>query len=218
MPCCCAPSGYDELFGEKQARRDARRYRRKGLDRPARWIVDVVRERGVEGATVLEPGGGVEAVELELLKAGAARSVVVELSPGYEEEALALAREAGVGDRLERRLGDFAADGVEPADVVILHRVVCCYPDYERLLGAAADHARRQLVFTFPPRNPLSRAFLWAGNLWMRLRGKEFRAFAHPPARLIAVVESHGFEPTAFRRNGIWRGAAFRRSETAPVR
>jgi hypothetical protein len=23
---------------------------------------------------------------------------------------------------------------VEPADVVMLHRVVCCYPDYERLL------------------------------------------------------------------------------------
>jgi hypothetical protein len=47
---------------------------------------------------------------------------------------------------------------VAPADLVILHRVVCCYPDYERLLTAAADHARRALVFSYPPRNPLSRA------------------------------------------------------------
>jgi hypothetical protein len=50
-------------------------------------------------------------------------------------------------------------EAVEPADMVVLHRVVCGYPDYERLLGAAADHARRALVFSYPPRNAPSRAF-----------------------------------------------------------
>jgi 16S rRNA G966 N2-methylase RsmD len=216
VPTCCTPSGYDEFFGEKQARKDARRYRRKGLDKAAQWIVDSVRKQGIEGATVLEPGGGVGAIQLELLKAGAARSVVVELSAGYDEEARALAREAGVEDRLERRLGDFAADGVEPADVVVMHRVVCCYPDYEQLLGAAADHATRLLVFTHPPRNVVSRAFFAGANLWMRVRGKEFRAFAHPPPALVETARGHGFEPFAFRRGGIWRGAAFARK--APVR
>jgi len=217
VSCCCAPSGYEEFFGEKQARKDARRYRRKGLDKAARWIVDAVREQGVEGATVLEPGGGVGAIQLELLKAGAARSIVVELSKGYDEEAAALAKEAGVEERIERRLGDFAADGVGDADVVVLHRVVCCYPDYERLLGAAAGHARRVLVFTHPPRNAVSRAFLAGGNLWMRLRGNEFRAFAHPPQALIATVRAHGFEPIAFRRGGIWRGVAFVRAADEPA-
>jgi hypothetical protein len=50
---------------------------------------------------------------------------------------------------LDWRIHDLAADpgAVEPADLVVLHRVVCCYPDYERLLGAAADHARRGLVW-----------------------------------------------------------------------
>ena len=48
--------------------------------------------------------------------------------------------------------------GASTADVVVLHRVVCCYPDYERLLGAAADHSRRLLVFSHPPRNVASRA------------------------------------------------------------
>src|SRR5207248_481652 len=64
---CCTPSGYDELFGAKQAQKDARRYRKKGLHAPARWIVDSVRSRGIEGATVVEPGGGVGAIQLELL-------------------------------------------------------------------------------------------------------------------------------------------------------
>lgn len=216
MPTCCTPSGYDEFFGEKQARKDARRYRRKGLDKAAHWIVDSVRKQGIEGATVLEPGGGVGAIQLELLKAGTAHSVVVELSAGYDEEARELAREAGVEDRLERRLGDFAANGVEPADIVVMHRVVCCYPDYAQLLGAAAEHATRLLVFTHPPRNVVSRALFAGMNLWMRVRGKEFRAFAHPPAALVATVRGHGFEPFAFRRGGIWRGAAFARK--APVR
>jgi hypothetical protein len=213
VSCCSPPSGYDELFGERQARKDARRYRRKGLDRAARWIVESVVDRGVEGATVLEPGGGVGAIEIELLKAGAVRSVVVELSAGYDDEARSLAREAGVDGRVERRLGDFAADGVEPADVVVMHRVVCCYPDYERLLGAAAEHARRVLVFTHPPRNVVSRALLGAANLWMRVRGKEFRAFAHPPDALLATVRGHGFEPFAYRQGGIWRGVALIRND-----
>ena len=185
----------------------------RAWSRPSRWVVDVVRERGIEGRSVLEPGGGIGAVEIELLKAGAARSTVVELSPGYEEVAAELAREAGVAERMERHVGDFAADGTEPADVVVLHRVVCCYPDYELLLGAAAEKARQTLVFTYPPRNVVSRALLGLVNLWLRLRGMEFRTFAHPPEQMTDVVRRAGFEPYARRRGGIWRGIALARTD-----
>ncbi len=212
MACgCYPPSGYEEFFSERQARRDARRYRRKGLDRAARWIVDTVCSQGVRGATVLEPGGGVGAIQIELLKAGAARSVVVELSPAYEEVAAELAREAGVAERLERRLGDFAAEADGRADVVVLHRVVCCYPDHERLLSAASDRAGRVLVFTHPPRNLASRALLAALNAWMAVRGREFRAFAHPPRAMVEVARRRGLEPFAYRGALVWRGVAFRR-------
>ena len=46
---------------------------------------------------------------------------------------------ANLEGKVERRLHDLAVDpeGVAPADVVVLHRVVCCYPDYARLLSAA---------------------------------------------------------------------------------
>jgi magnesium-protoporphyrin O-methyltransferase len=213
MKCCQSPAGYGEFFSPKQARREAASYRSKGLGAASRWVVDAVREQGIEGRSVLEPGGGVGAVEIELLKAGAARSTVVELSPGYEEVAAQLAREAGVAERMERHVGDFAADGTEPADVVVLHRVVCCYPDYELLLGAAAEKARETLVFTYPPRNVVSRALLGLVNLWLRLRGMEFRTFAHPPEQMTDVVRRAGFEPYARRRGGIWRGVALARTD-----
>lgn len=213
MKCCQGQAGYGEFFSEEQAQREARRYRRKGLGAPSRWVVEAVRKRGVEGRTILEPGGGIGAVEIELLRAGAARSTVVELSPGYEAMAAELAREASVSERMERRVGDFAADGTDPADVVVLHRVVCCYPDYERLLNAAAAKAKETVVFTYPPRNVLTRALLGLVNLWLRMRGSDFRTFAHPPERMVEVVRSAGFEPYA-RRGGIWRGIALER--TAP--
>ncbi len=101
---------------------------------------------------MLEVGGGVGEIQIELLKRGAARTVNLELSSAYDAEAERLLREAGLEERAERRLHDIAVepDGVEPADVVVLRRVVCCYPDYERLLGAAAEQTMSRGV---PGRN-----------------------------------------------------------------
>jgi magnesium-protoporphyrin O-methyltransferase len=103
-------------------------------------MVEFLELSAIEGATVFEIGGGVGEIQLKLLKRGAARSVNLELSSAYDEEATRLLREAAFEDRAERRLHDIAVgpDGVESADIVVLHRVVRCYPDYERLLGAAA--------------------------------------------------------------------------------
>ena len=195
------------------ARRAAERYRKKGVDKTARRIVAFLEEHGIEGATILEIGGGVGEVQLELLKRGAARTLNLELSPGYDEEATRLLREAGVEGRVERRLHDVATDpdGVEPADVVVLHRVVCCYPDYEQLLGAAADHARRLLVFSYPPRNVLSRFLLGAQNLLFRLRRNEFRTFAHPPSRMLAVVEERGLLHAYGHHPLVWQLDGFER-------
>src|ERR687883_1537871 len=110
MAGCCTPSGYRKIFGERTARRDVRKYRRRGLDRAARRIVGFLTDGGVGGDSVLEVGGGVGTIQLELLKAGAAKATNVELSPEYEPYAAELLD----GDtRVERRIGDFVRDVVE---------------------------------------------------------------------------------------------------------
>ena len=214
MAGCCNPRGCDEFFDRRFARRLANRYRRRGLDRTARRLVAFLEERGIEGATVLEVGGGVGEIQLELLKRGAIRTVNLELSPGYDEEARRLLQEAGFEGRAERRLTDIAEqpDEVGAADVVVLNRVVCCYPDYERLLGAVADHARRLVVFSYPPRNLVSRAIVSAQNLFFRLRGREFRVFTHPPAAMLAVVEQRGFRQSFARHALVWQTAGLERA------
>ena len=182
MASCCDPRGCDRFFDSRFARRMAGRYRKRGLDATARRMVGFLEQQGIAGATVLEIGGGVGEIHLELLRRGAERAVNLELSPAYDAEAARLAREAGVQDRVERRLHDIAVDpeAIAPADIVVLHRVVCCYPDYERLLGAAAAHARRALVFSHPRRNLISRLVVGAENLGFRLARREFRVFVAP--------------------------------------
>src|SRR6266508_4321642 len=213
MASCCSPRDYDRFFGKRFAQRLAKKYRKRGLDKTAREMADFLRGRGIEGATVLEIGGGVGEIEIELLKAGASRAQNLELSRAYEGEARRLAEEAGVGGRVEWRIHDIAQDpqAVEPADIVVMHRVVCCYPDYERLLEAAADHARRALVFSYPPRNGVFRAFYGVFNLVMRLTRSSFWGFAHPPGAMLAVLEGRGLRRAYEGHVGIWRVAGLER-------
>ena len=209
----CDPRGCEQFFGPRFARRVADRYRRHGLDRSAQLMVEFLAGRGIAGASVLEVGGGVGEIQVELLERGAARAVNLELSSAYDAQAGELLQAAGLAGRAERRLHDIAADpdAVEAADVVVLHRVVCCYPDYQRLLTAAAGHTRRLLVFSYPRYNAASRLVLTGQNLVFRLQRKRFRVFAHPPAKMLAVPRAAGFRQTLTHRGPFWQVAGFER-------
>lgn len=212
MSACCGPA-YDRFFGARQARRDAKRYRKHGLDQTARRLVDELAQHGVDGASVLEVGGGVGAIDIELLGQGAERAVVVELSNGYDEEARALAAEVGAEARIERRNGDFAEEeaSIEPADVVVMHRVVCCYPDPELLVGAAARHARRLLALSLPRNTWWLRLGVNAANVWFRMRGG-IQSYVHPPAEVVGIAEAAGLSTVLDERSTwIWRIAVFER-------
>jgi 2-polyprenyl-3-methyl-5-hydroxy-6-metoxy-1,4-benzoquinol methylase len=213
VTCCCNPRGCDQFFSPRFARRAAKRYRERGLDKTAQRMVDFLEARGIKGASVLEVGGGIGAIQVELLKRGAAHAVNLELSSAYDEEASTLLRETGLADKAERRIHDIAVDpeAIEPADVVVLHRVVCCYPDYERLLHAVADRSRRLLVFSYPPRNAVSRLVVGAQNLLFRLQRKEFRTFAHPPAAMLTALSERGLRATFAQQGLIWQVAGLQR-------
>jgi magnesium-protoporphyrin O-methyltransferase len=206
MPSCCDGEGYDAVFTDRFARRVARRYRKRGLDATSTRIVDFLTARGIEDASVLEIGGGVGEIQLELLRRGASRVTNLEISGNYEAEARRLQEQSGLGGRVTRRFLDIAQapDEVEPADVVVLHRVVCCYPDYDRLLAAAGGHARRLLVFSHPPENVLSRGVIGAENLLRRLQRQSFRAFVHPADAMVSALARTGLAPSYVHRGRAW--------------
>ena len=162
---------------------------------------------------MLGVGGGVGAIEIELLRAGAQEATVVEISDAYDSEARALLTERGLERRVERRHGDFVAaeEMVAPADVVVMHRVVCCYPDVDALVGAAAQHTRRLLAMSFP------RDTWWArlGSRVVNLFSKtvwEFESFIHPHAKIFAAARAAGLRPVHERTGRLWHVAVLERS------
>lgn len=194
MSGCCDQDDYQSVFSGRFARRQSKRYRRRGLTPAAQRIVDFATAQGIAGASVLEIGGGVGQLQVELLRRGAAHVTNLEISENYEAEAARLLEDAALTDRVTRRFLDIAQapDEVEPADVVVLHRVVCCYPDYAALLNVAAGHARKALVYSHPAVNVVNRVQFGAENAYRRLSRNDFRAFIHPQEGMVRAAESAG--------------------------
>jgi hypothetical protein len=204
---CCTPTGYRTIFGSKTAEREARRYRRRGLPASARWLVHTLTTAGVKGRSVLEVGGGVGGLQIELLEAGVDRSVNVEIIDTYEPAAEALIAERGLRGRVERRLDDFAAAAAEtpPADLVVLHRVICCYPDAHVLIDAACEHARERVAITIPRESAWIRLGVVVMNAWLRMRRIAFRSYVHPLEPMLAVAAGRGFRMADRRRGILWQ-------------
>lgn len=211
--CCC--QGVDEIFGEKTARHDLRRYRRRGPSKPTRMLLEAIRREGVEHATVLDIGGGVGVIQQELLDAGAERATSVEASAAYLRAARDEAERRGHAERISYQAGDFVAlaDRVEPADVVTLDRVICCYPDMEALVSRSADRAQRLYGLVYP------RDTWWVGlgirctNLIMRVARRAFRAHLHRTSAVDAVARRHGLTPKLATRAGpVWQVALYARA------
>jgi 2-polyprenyl-3-methyl-5-hydroxy-6-metoxy-1,4-benzoquinol methylase len=207
MDDCCDPKGYQAVFSSRFARRVAKRYSKRGLSPAASRMVGFVSEHGLKGATVLEIGGGIGELQVELLRCGAARVNNLEISTSYEAEARALLARSGLTERVTRGFGDIATSPelAEPADVVVMHRVVCCYPDYQLLLSVAANHARRLLVYSHPADNVVAKAIIGSENLARRLQRNPFRAFVHPPDAMVAAAEGDGLRTEYRHRAKDWQ-------------
>jgi Methyltransferase domain len=206
------------VFGERTAIHDLRRYRKRGPSKPTRVLLDALEREGIDGATVLDIGGGVGAIQQELLDAGARLAVGVEASGAYLRVAAEEAERRGHADRVSHRHGDFVslADGIEPADVVTLDRVICCYPDMEALVGRSADRARRLYGLVYP-RDTWWVAFaIRVTNLGMRVMRRAFRAHLHRTSAVDAVARAHGLAPKLARRAGpVWQVAVYERGTTS---
>lgn len=211
---CCTPTAYGKVFDDREARRNARSYRKKGLDPTARQMVRFLNAQEAAPRTVLEIGGGIGALQVELLRAGASRATNIELSPAYEALAHELLADAGLTDRAVRHLGDFAAapEAFPPADVVIMHRVVCCYPEAARLVSAAASRAQRYLAMSYPRDAWWVRVGLAMENLLLfSMRRIGFRVYVHPPRTLLATAQAHGFTPAFQHRGWVWEAVVLQR-------
>jgi hypothetical protein len=177
-------------------------------------MVSAASRSGLDGARVLEIGGGIGTIQAELLEAGAEQGEVVELVAAWEPYARELAREKGLAEQTSFRVADVLdePESVEPAHVVVMNRVVCCSPDGVGLTRTAARLATRTLVFSFPRDVFWMRAGLAVVNAGFRLARRSFRVFLHPRAALLAAAQAEGLQLVESGRDGPWEYAALERT------
>jgi hypothetical protein len=204
---CCTPTGYRAIFSAKTVERDARRYRRKGLTGSADWLFQALSADGLNECSVLEVGGGIGSLQIELLEAGVSHATNVEIIDSYEAAANSLIAEHGLEGRVERHIADYAQhpDQTPAADIVIMHRVICCYPDPGALTSAACSRARDRVAITIPRESWWLKLGFRAMNAWLRLRRVAFRGYVHPHAQILDVATSHSFHATRHDEGLIWR-------------
>jgi len=151
MPCnCCEIT--DHAFSEAEARAELRNYRRRGPMKQTKLILEAIRSLRLKDADLLDIGGGVGVIHHELLEDVAREATHVDASSAYLKEAKQEAARRGHSEHVKFIHADFTevAQEIPTADLVTLDRVVCCYPDFRRLLKAAAEHSQRALVLTYP--------------------------------------------------------------------
>ncbi len=210
----CECDGLAWMFDRRTAERDRDEYRRMGPDRTTRMLLDLIRPYGIEGSTVLDVGGGIGVIDQELLKAGARHARLVDASPAYLEVARDEARTAGLLGAMDIVDGDFVrrADETDAADIVTLHRVICCYPDADALVALSSARARSVYGLVLPRDRWVTRAVLGLLNLTLRLRRKAYRAFVHPNARVDALAAANGLRPRAETGTFFWRVVVYDRA------
>lgn len=213
---CCPAIGDSaaDYFGAARAEHDLAVYRADGPGRTTRGLLAGIAASGIRPSTVLDIGSGIGTMSFELLDAGAAGATCVDLSPAFAKFGSIEAVRRGVAERITWRTTDFVtvAPDLPPAELVILDRVVCCYPAFDALLQQAADHAVVLLAMSYPRDRWYVRAAFAAENLVRKLRRRAFRAFVHSPARMDAILAGAGLRRLRTESTMMWQMDIYRRA------
>lgn len=172
-----------------------------------------MKQKGIEGNSLLDVGGGIKEIQHELFKAGIARTDTVEASTAYIDANKEDAERQGQADRITYHHGDFVdiAPNPERADIVTLERVICCYPDVERLVDLSSRLADGVYGMVCPRTNLLSKTVAILFNLTMRLKRGPFRVFIHLDSVIDWVARSNGLRPSSRRKTLLWQIVVYER-------
>lgn len=203
----CQCQGIESIFDNKGAQKELEDYQKKGAKGTTRDLIDTIAADEVAGRTLLDIGGGVGAIQHELLQQGIASAVNVDAASAYLQAAEQEAERLGVAEKVDYRHGNFVdiAPELAPADIVTLDRVICCFDDMPALVTASVALAKSYYGVVFPVDNLLTRFAVGVGNFFLKLFGNDFRVFVHPTVEVEKIVEAAGFRRVFYNRRSFWQ-------------
>ncbi len=165
-----------------------------------------LQQAGFQDAKILEIGSGVGHLHQTLLERGAATAVGVDLASKMICEAQKWAYERDLDDRTAYIEGDFMelVDTVNYADVTVLDKVVCCYPDADGLVHASIGKTKRVYALTYP-RNRWYVRMVMGMTAWvMKIMRSDFRSYVHDPELIEKWISNAGFDKLYQNNSLVW--------------
>ena len=206
MNCCCPHANSASRFFSFFAGRYRKRFEKKGFEPSQKHLMEGLQEAGFDDATILEIGSGVGHLHQTLLERGASSATGIDLAPRMIEEARHWAEERGLADRTRYMEGDFMEirESMPDADITILDKVVCCYPDADGLVHASVAKTRRVYALTYPRDRWYTRLGMGFIALIMKIVRSDFRPYVHSPVEIERWITEAGFQKHYQNQNLVW--------------
>lgn len=195
MTCkhCC---GADRLFDLKGAKKELKKYKKKGPGKSSKRLISFIFANDTLGKSLLDIGGGIGALQWAFFKQGGIKTFDVDASLGYLNVAESYAIENGYMDKAQFILGDFVdkSPEISDCDFVTLDKVVCCYPDYKALLEKAMQKCNGTIGLTYPLSGFIPKLIAQFNKLYFMIKKNPFRTYIHSPKEIEHFIEGHGFK------------------------
>ena len=210
---CCQCQGIEDLFNEKNVSKELSQYRAKGPDKTTRILIDALKREDIQGLSLLDIGGGVGAIQHGLLGAGLQNAMDVDASKAYLSAAREEAQRRGIADRVDFQHGNFVdiAPQIPSADIVTLDRVICCYPEVEKMVSLSIARARKYYSLVYPRDAWWLKIGFAIMNFFFRLQRTPFRIFPHPTRTVEALISSNGLKRCFYYQTLVWQVVIYSR-------
>ena len=210
---CCQCKGIENIFDKKAAKRELKRYLKKGPSKTTRMLLDAIKKKGVLGLDFLDIGGGIGAIQYGLIKAGASNGTSIEASSAYIDVMKEETLQNGLAERVNYKQGDFTttATDVDSADIVTLDKVICCYDDMSELVGLSSKLARKIYAVIYPRDVWWTKLALLMVNFYPRIKGSSFQVFIHPTKKVEEIIFGNGLKRNYYATTLFWQVAIFTR-------
>ena len=210
---CCQCQAIEERFDREKAEQKRRAYQQDGLKRESQMLVEALVAQGIDGYSLLDVGGGMGALAIELIKRGVAQATINEASTAYLEAAAAETERQGLADQISLVHGNIVdteqeippADIVTGVDIVTLDKVICCYDDMPGLVQASLAKANKLYGLVYPRDNWLIKAGFGFDNLISRLQRSDFRVFVYPTREVDGLIRQNGFQMRSRQNSAGWQ-------------
>ena len=208
---CCQYQGIENMFDKKAARRTLKRYLKKGPSKTTYMLLKAIHKTEVKDMDFLDIGGGIGAIQCDLIKAGSSNGTSIETSPAYTDLVKEEIHKNNLDEIIDFKHGDFTtiASDVDSADIVTLDKVICCYDDMSELVRLSSKLSRKIYAIIYPRDVWWTKLALPFINFYPIIKRSPFRVFIHPTKKVEEIIFRNGLKRDYYDTTLFWQVAIF---------